>query len=58
MKWPPRHPVQAEPDPGRQIYLNEPKTRIEDDVLHFANVLIGWIFLPVTIEHGGEFTFN
>ncbi|HEY7085025.1 MAG TPA: hypothetical protein VH519_09420 [Hyphomicrobiaceae bacterium] len=50
--------MQAEPDPGRQIYLNEPKTRIEDDVLHFANVLIGWIFLPVTIEHGGEFTFN
>jgi uncharacterized protein (DUF1800 family) len=32
----------------------------QDDVIHFANVLTGWTFLPAgdNPEHGGEFTFN
>jgi uncharacterized protein (DUF1800 family) len=32
----------------------------QDDVIHFANVLTGWTFLPAgdSPEHGGEFTFN
>jgi Protein of unknown function (DUF1800)/Protein of unknown function (DUF1501) len=32
----------------------------QDDVLHFANVLTGWTFLPTgdNPEHGGEYTFN
>jgi len=32
----------------------------QDDVIHFANVLTGWTFLPAgdNPDHGGEFTFN